>query len=26
VLFGFFLLYRVLYWVVLSRRASRAKR
>jgi ABC-type multidrug transport system ATPase subunit len=25
VLFGFFLLYRVLYWVVLSRRASRAK-
>ncbi|KAG8075673.1 hypothetical protein GUJ93_ZPchr0006g46018 [Zizania palustris] len=26
VLFGFFLLYRVLYWVVLSRRATRAKR
>ncbi|KAF0902115.1 hypothetical protein E2562_012883 [Oryza meyeriana var. granulata] len=26
VLFGFFLLYRVLYWVVLSRRAARAKR
>ncbi|CAN6216776.1 unnamed protein product [Urochloa humidicola] len=26
VLFGFFLLYRVLYWVVLSRRASRANR
>ncbi|XP_062228908.1 ABC transporter G family member 4-like [Phragmites australis] len=26
VLFGFFLLYRVLYWVVLSRKASRAKR
>ncbi|XP_003563834.2 ABC transporter G family member 4 [Brachypodium distachyon] len=26
VLFGFFLLYRVLYWAVLSRRASRAKR
>ncbi|WVZ77271.1 hypothetical protein U9M48_025158 [Paspalum notatum var. saurae] len=26
VLLGFFLLYRVLYWVVLSRRASRAKR
>ncbi|GJM99188.1 hypothetical protein PR202_ga16269 [Eleusine coracana subsp. coracana] len=26
VLFGFFLLYRVLYWVVLSRKASRARR
>uniref|UniRef100_A0A0D9WQN0 ABC transporter domain-containing protein n=1 Tax=Leersia perrieri TaxID=77586 RepID=A0A0D9WQN0_9ORYZ len=26
VLFGFFLLYRVLYWIVLSRRAARAKR